>query len=136
MTSTPRRAQLVGTGLIGGSIGLALRRQGWFVTGSDRDASRAERALELGAIDAVGDDPKAAVSFIAVPVSAIAEAARSELAKGGIVTDVGSVKAPVVGAVARQHFGEQCDDAFGDVRRFVDVDGGGAAERTHFTHEG
>ena len=101
---TQRRAQLVGTGLIGGSIGLALRRERWFVTGSDRDAARVERALELGAIDAVGDDPDAAVSFIAVPVSAIAEAARTQLAKGGIVTDVGSVKAPVVGAVGHPLF--------------------------------
>ena len=104
MTSTQRRAQLVGTGLIGGSIGMALRREGWFVTGSDRDAARAERALELGAIDAIGDDDAPEVSFIAVPVSAIADAARAELVKGGIVTDVGSVKAPVVSSVGHSSF--------------------------------
>jgi prephenate dehydrogenase len=49
-----RRAAIIGTGLIGGSIGMALRRQGWWVTGTDRDPSRAQRALELGAIDEVG----------------------------------------------------------------------------------
>ena len=36
-----RRAGIVGTGLIGGSIGLALRQRGWHVTGDDRDADRA-----------------------------------------------------------------------------------------------
>ena len=35
--SGPRRAQIVGTGLIGGSIGLGLRRLGWHVTGDDLD---------------------------------------------------------------------------------------------------
>lgn len=105
MTSeAEHRAQLVGAGLIGGSIGMALRREGWFVTGSDRDQARAVRALELGALDAVGDDPSAEVSFIAVPVSAIAEAARAELAKGGIVTDVGSVKGAIVAAVDNPSF--------------------------------
>lgn len=103
MTSTGR-AQLVGTGLIGGSIGLALRREGWLVTGRDRDAAAAERALELGAVDAIGDDPSAEISFVATPVSAIAEAARGELHKGGVVTDVGSVKGPVVAAVGHASF--------------------------------
>ena len=73
--SGARRAQVVGTGLIGGSIGLALRSRGWVVTGSDAAAGRAERALELGAVDAVGDDPEAEVTFIATPVSAVVAAA-------------------------------------------------------------
>ena len=97
----PRRAQIVGTGLIGGSIGLALRAQGWHVTGRDRDADRAGRALELGVVDALGDDPDAELTFVATPVGAVAD----EAAKApGVVTDVGSVKAPVVAAVARPSF--------------------------------
>lgn len=99
-----RRAQVVGTGLIGGSIGMALRRAGWFVTGRDRDEAHAERALELGALDAIGDDPAAELSFVATPVSVVAGEARAELAKGGVVTDVGSVKAPIVSAVASASF--------------------------------
>ena len=98
------RAQLIGTGLVGGSIGLALRKQGWHVTGRDRDAGRADRALELGALDAVGDDPSATVTFIATPVSAIAAEAKAALANGGVVTDVGSVKAPIVAAVDDPRF--------------------------------
>src|SRR5579884_3888954 len=80
------RAAVVGTGLIGGSIGLALRARGWHVVGSDADPAVADRALALGALDAVGD------------------AARPALAAGGIVTDVGSVKASIVEAVDHPRF--------------------------------
>lgn len=103
-TDGPRRAGLVGTGLIGGSIGRALRGAGWHVTGTDRDAARVERALELGVIDAAGVDPEAELTFIAVPVSAVPEAARHALAHGGVVTDVGSVKARVVAEVDHPRF--------------------------------
>jgi prephenate dehydrogenase len=99
-----RRAVVVGTGLIGGSIALALRKQGWHVTGRDLDARRASQALEQGALDAVGDDAGAEVTFICVPVSSIAEEARKALAGGGVVTDVGGVKGPVVAAVDDPRF--------------------------------
>src|SRR4051794_15332806 len=99
MTS-PSRAQIIGTGLVGGSIGLGLRKLGWHVTGRDRDPNRAERALELDALDAVGDDPDADLTFVATPVSTVAEEAGKALAgTNGVVTDVGSVKAPIVAAV-------------------------------------
>jgi prephenate dehydrogenase len=101
----PGRAVVVGTGLVGGSIGMRLRRLGWHVTGRDRDLTRAARALALGALDAVGDDAEAAVTFVATPVRAVAEQARAVLAAGrGLVTDVGSVKASIVDAVADARF--------------------------------
>jgi prephenate dehydrogenase len=103
MTS-PNRAAIVGTGLIGGSIGMALRAQGWFVTGRDRDPARADRALVLGALDAVGADPDAEVTFIATPVSVIAAEALQLVSPTGIVTDVGSVKGPIVAAVDHPRF--------------------------------
>jgi prephenate dehydrogenase len=96
-----RRAQVVGTGLIGGSIGLALRANGWHVTGSDRNEANAARALELGAVDAVGDDPDAELTFLATPVGAVADAAKG---RPGGVTDVGSVKASIVAAVDNPKF--------------------------------
>lgn len=102
--SEPGRAQIVGVGLIGGSIGLALRRLGWHVTGRDRDPARPARGVELGALDAVGDDPDASVVFVATPVGAIADEARKAVASGAVVTDVGSVKAPIVGAVGDPRF--------------------------------
>ncbi|MDQ4089163.1 MAG: prephenate dehydrogenase/arogenate dehydrogenase family protein [Actinomycetota bacterium] len=102
--SERRRAVVVGTGLIGGSLGLALRKQGWHVTGRDLDPQRVSQALEQGALDAVGDDPDAEITFVCVPVSSIAEQARSALAAGGVVTDVGGVKGPVVAAVDHPRF--------------------------------
>src|SRR5688572_25674342 len=99
-----RRAAIVGTGLIGGSIGLALRERGWHVTGSDGDDARAARALELGALDAVGEDPDAELTFVATPVGSIAAVAAAALARGGVVTDAGSVKASVVEAVGHPRF--------------------------------
>jgi prephenate dehydrogenase len=94
-----RRAVVVGTGLIGGSIGLALRRRGWHVTGRDRDPARAQRALQLGALDAVGRDPLAEVTFVATPAGAVVEVAAEALALGlpdAVVTDVAGVKTPIV----------------------------------------
>jgi prephenate dehydrogenase len=99
------RAGLIGTGLVGGSVGLALRRAGITVRGYDRDAARAARAAELGAVDVAVDTVDAAVEgadvvFVAVPVGAIASAVVEALDAGArVVTDVGSVKAPVVAAV-------------------------------------
>ncbi len=99
-----RRAGIVGTGLIGSSIGKALRERGWHVTGTDLDIARATAALDAGAIDAVGTDRDAEITFIAVPVGAAVEAARAALAGGGVVTDVGSVKSPVAAAWADPRF--------------------------------
>jgi len=101
----PRRAGIVGLGLIGGSIGLAMRRAGWFVTGADLDEATTRRALELGVIDAGGTDDQAEVTFIATPVGAVVDAARVALTAGsGAVTDVGGVKAGVVAAVDHPRF--------------------------------
>ena len=98
------RAVVIGTGLIGGSIGLGLRKLGWRVTGRDLDPARAVRALELGALDAVGEDPAANVTFVCTPVLSIPAQARAALADGGVVTDVGSVKKPIVAGVAHPRF--------------------------------
>lgn len=99
-----RRAAVVGTGLIGASIGKALRARGWHVTGWDEDAARATAALDAGALDALGSDPEAILTFVAVPVGSVPDAAQEALAGGGVVTDVGSVKAPVAEAVAHPRF--------------------------------
>ena len=96
---------MVGTGLIGGSVGMALRRLGWYVTGRDLDPERSAQALKLGALDALGDDPEATVTFVATPVRGITGEVLGALAKGpGLVTDVGSVKGPIVDAVADARF--------------------------------
>ena len=68
------RATVVGVGLIGGSIGLALRERGWHVSGVDSDEARLAMALEMCAIDSAGWDPAAEVTFVATPVAHIADA--------------------------------------------------------------
>src|SRR5271155_1579565 len=77
-----RRAQVVGLGLIGGSLGKGLRQRGWHVSGSDLSAERSDRALAMGVIDKVGDDLDAELVFVATPSSSA----------GGIATDLLSDK--------------------------------------------
>jgi prephenate dehydrogenase len=105
--SEPGRAAVIGTGLIGGSLGLALKARGWKVTGDDADPEIARRALELGVLDSVGEDPDAAVTFVATPFSATVEVATRALergSRGAVVTDVAGVKAPVAAAISHPGF--------------------------------
>ncbi len=100
------RVAVIGTGLVGGSIGFALAALGHDVVGFDADADRVARAKELGAVGAVASSVAEAARdadlvFVAVPVSAIPDIVVAALDAGaGLVTDVGSVKGPVVAAVA------------------------------------
>ncbi|MGB0114631.1 MAG: prephenate dehydrogenase/arogenate dehydrogenase family protein, partial [Ilumatobacteraceae bacterium] len=97
--NTPRRANVIGLGLIGGSVGLALRQRGWHVTGDDVDRGVAELALERGVVDACGLDVDAEITFVAVPVLASVDQVKRALSEtNGAVTDVGSVKAPICAA--------------------------------------
>jgi len=73
----------------------------------DRDPAHATSALEAGAADELTPDLAAAVAgadltVVAVPVGAVADVVIEALDAGaGLVTDVGSVKAPVVAEVER-----------------------------------
>jgi prephenate dehydrogenase len=103
--ASPGRANVVGTGLIGGSVGLALRAAGWHVAGTDTDGERLQRAATAGAIDVVGLAADADLTVVATPVGAVPGAVRAALAAtAGPVTDVGGVKAPLVAAVADPRF--------------------------------
>jgi prephenate dehydrogenase len=106
--SDPRRAAVVGTGLIGGSIGLALRARGWWVTGRDADPATADRAKALGALDAVGDDPDAEVTFVATPLRAVVAEVTGTLARArrpdAVVSDVAGVKGPVAARLDQPGF--------------------------------
>jgi len=98
------RAEIVGTGLIGGSLGLALRAKGWHVSGVDADPATARRAVEVGAADRVGEDPEADVTFVAVPAGAVVQLARPRLAAGRVVTDVAGIKGPITDALPEPTF--------------------------------
>jgi len=91
---------VIGVGLIGGSIGLALRRAGWEVLGRDLSSHTLELALARGVIDAVASDGPLSdveLTFVATPVGSIVENVRQALVDTtGVVTDAGSVKTPLL----------------------------------------
>jgi prephenate dehydrogenase len=100
-----RRANVVGLGLIGASIALALTERGWTVTGVDADMAIGPEAARRGVCAAVGTDGAAEITVIATPVGQVAGAAQQALANTtGIVIDVGSVKANIVAAVDDPRF--------------------------------
>ena len=100
-----RRAGIVGLGLIGGSVGMALRERGWHVIGADHDPQACADAIEMEAIDEVGDVAASDIVFVATPVGSIVPVVRDLLDRGApLVTDVGSVKAPVTAGVDDQRF--------------------------------
>ncbi len=105
---TPGRAQVVGTGLIGGSVAAALRKSGWYVTGRDSVDDHAQRALERGCLDAVGTDPQATFCVVAVPAAGLSDQVALALADtattGAVVTDTGSVKTPVARAITNPRY--------------------------------
>jgi prephenate dehydrogenase len=92
---------VAGLGLVGGSLALALRRAGYRVIGVDR-ASVLRRASEAGAITAAHTDVREAAAEADVLVLAAPPAANRALLRRVasfdrlVVTDVGSVKAPIV----------------------------------------
>ena len=108
-TGQPGRAMIIGTGLIGGSVGMALRAQGWHVTGTDADPDTAARAVALGALDVEGEDREADLVVVATPVHVAAGIISDILGSpswnpAAVVTDVGSVKGPLLAAVDRPRF--------------------------------
>lgn len=107
---TITRVAIIGLGLLGGSIGLAVKARGLGIatTGWDRDASVRERAAARGLVGEVYDTAEAAVAnadlvILCVPVGAMGDAASAiapGLAPHAIVSDVGSSKAAVAEALA------------------------------------
>jgi prephenate dehydrogenase len=105
------RISIFGTGLLGGSVGLALRAAGYkgSIVGVNRGAEQARIALEMGAIDSIAADPLEAarqsqVVVLAVPVYATLdwmEKLAGVLGPCHLVTDVGSTKRMISEAAAR-----------------------------------
>lgn len=103
------QAALIGAGLIGGSIGLALRENKLVahVTCYDRDPDAAVEAVALGAADVYTESALQAVKdadlvILAVPVLSTIEIFKEilpALKDGVLVTDVGSTKGSIMAAV-------------------------------------
>ena len=100
---------VVGVGLIGGSLALALKASGVVVefVGIGRGRANLETALKLGVADRITTDlaegvAEADLVFLATPVlalPAIAASAAAHMKPGAILTDGGSVKGSVVAQV-------------------------------------
>ncbi|APB33515.1 arogenate dehydrogenase [Gloeomargarita lithophora Alchichica-D10] len=97
---------IVGLGLIGGSLALDWRRAGHTITGVSRSGETVALAQERGVIDRGGLEVSllhpCEVVVLCVPLDrlvAMAIAVCPHLKPDAILTDVGSVKAPVVQAI-------------------------------------
>ena len=93
---------VIGVGLIGASIGSALTQQGWSVFLRDAKSSHARVAETLGAgSTATPAATDVDLVVVAVPPRALATVVRDALETypNAAVTDVGSVKAEVLGTV-------------------------------------
>src|SRR6266513_2677897 len=88
------RVAVIGTGLIGTSVALALREQGVSVWLADTDPEAARLAVNLGAGEPLPETATADVAVIAVPPSAVAATLAAVQARGlaSCYTDVASVK--------------------------------------------
>lgn len=100
-----RHANVVGLGLIGGSVSLALQREGFTVHGFDSDPNRLREAISRGV---VADDElrrDAVLGVVATPVAQTVAAALDLLADmDGYVTDVGSTKGAISAHVTDGRF--------------------------------
>lgn len=103
------RVALIGLGLIASSMALGMKERGLCrsISGHARSSGTRETALEIGLCDAVHETAAEAVReadlvVLCVPVGAMADVAREigpALKPGATLSDVGSVKGAVIGAV-------------------------------------
>ncbi|WP_414551339.1 prephenate/arogenate dehydrogenase [Anabaena sp. CCY 0017] len=100
---------ILGLGLIGGSLGYDLRSLGHHVLGVSRRLSTCEKAIALGSVNEASVDisllAAAEVVFICTPIGLIVPQFQQlidHLPVSTVITDVGSVKAPIVKAIAPQ----------------------------------
>ncbi|WP_425617335.1 prephenate dehydrogenase [Anatilimnocola sp. NA78] len=106
------QAAIVGVGLIGGSIGLALRRAGLAkqIIGVGRSAASLQKAISRGAIDqlvleSAGELPEVDLVIVCTPIDLVAKHVAwwaNSAAEGALLTDAGSTKANIVAEVDGQ----------------------------------
>ena len=115
-----RQITIVGTGLIGGSLGLALKKHGFTgrIVGCDRATvlarARSRGAIDVGIQDATQACENSDAIVLATPVGAIIdllERLGPVLPLETLITDVGSTKADIL-ARARDLFGERAPTRF------------------------
>jgi prephenate dehydrogenase len=139
-----RRITILGTGLIGASVGLALRAHGFTgtIAGWDPDAEQLRTASSLGAVTVLAGDPLAAatesdVILLGGPVFTILEwldRLAPALRPDQLVTDVGSVKGALC-TRAHGHYNGPEQPGFlpGHPMAGKETSGAGNAEATLFS---
>ena len=110
MAVQPGRVGIVGLGLIGGSLGLDLQARGWSVQGLVHRPATADRALARGLVGAVSTDPSCLsgcdLVILALPIPLLLnppDELIAALPEAAVITDVGSVKQPVLEAWRQRH---------------------------------
>ncbi len=103
-----RRAHVVGLGLIGASVALALADAGWTISGTDARGEVVEAALLGGVISTSEMTDDVALVVLATPAGVLARLATELLARSSnsslIVTDVAGVKGSIVRDVSDARF--------------------------------
>ncbi len=107
-TPTNKTVAIIGFGLLGTSLGMALKGGKYIRVGWSRRPESRKQALKTNVVDKVFENPEDAVSnaditVICLPVPMIIEFCAKFAKfwkKGAIVTDVGSVKEKIVRAVS------------------------------------
>jgi prephenate dehydrogenase len=103
-----RHAHVVGLGLIGASVALALQECGWTVTGVDSNPTTVAAAIERGVVASRELKPDVDLIVIATPAGVVAVVAQEVLKhltnSEVIVTDVAGVKGSIVAQVPDPRF--------------------------------
>lgn len=111
-----RHLAVVGLGLMGGSMALALRGVAATITGIEPSAAAREYAVQQGIVDQATDDLQAGVKeadvvILAAPVQVITEMLRqrlgSYLRSNTLLVDIGSTKASICNEMANLPIGVQ-----------------------------
>lgn len=97
-----RSASVIGTGLIGASIGIGLTVEGWEVWGWDQNPKHLAQAASIGAISKRASSLREAVSESDLVVLAVSPRSIVSMLSGfsteALVTDVAGIKQPIVEA--------------------------------------
>lgn len=88
---------IIGLGLMGGSLAMALRGHVQWITAQDANPANLESALQAGVIDGVGGLDQADIVILAVPSDRIPQlihqfCTAGQLKKGALIMDIGSTK--------------------------------------------
>ena len=109
-TNNSKPIGIVGLGLIGGSLGLDLQRLGYQVHGLAHRVTTVQRAKERGLAHRISTDPQilnqCSIIIFALPLPQLLKPSPElikELPLDAVITDVGSVKAPILKTWEKLH---------------------------------